>query len=132
MMILDKTRVNVYDGWTVRIIISDAAVLSGYKSKDGLLRIPLRNNMKVINKNTVTIILDRPNPKDAISHVFEQQSIKNTIAYYHAAAGFPTKETWIRAISTGNHNTWPGLNFKVASKHFLESKETQMGHMKGV
>ena len=87
------------------IVISKATVLSGYKSKDGLRRVPLRKNMKVENKNTDTIVLDRPNPKDAISHVFGLPSNKNNIAYYHAAAGFPTKETWIRAISVGNYNT---------------------------
>ena len=126
IIVLDKKGVNIYDGWTERIIISEAVVLSGYKSKDGLWRVQLRKNIKVENKNTDKIVLDHPNPKEAISHVFELPSIKNTIACYHAAAGFPTKETWIRAISAGNYNTWPGLNVKTASKHFPESKETQM------
>ena len=131
-MVLDNKGVNVYDGWTVRIIISEAAILSGYKSKDGLWCVPLRKNMKVVNKTDDTIVLDHPDPKEVISHVFELPSIKNTIVYYHAVAGFPTKETWIRATSAGNCNMWPGLNVKAASKHFLESKETQMDHMKGI
>ena len=51
-----------------------------------------------MNKNVVTIIIDRPNPGEAILHIFELPSTENTIKYMHAAAGFPVKETWIRAV----------------------------------
>ncbi len=32
-------------------------------------------------------------------------SIKQTVRYLHAAAGFPVKDTWIKAIKAGNFNT---------------------------
>jgi hypothetical protein len=35
--------------------------------------------------------------------------MKQVIRYLHAAAGFPTKDTWIKAITNGNYVTWPGL-----------------------
>ena len=48
----------------------------------------------------------------------------------HAAAGFPTKDTWIKAIKNGHYKTWPGLTVDAANKHFPDSVETQKGHMK--
>jgi hypothetical protein len=48
----------------------------------------------------------------------------------HAAAGFPTKDSWIKAINNGNYKTWPGITTKVVNKHFPESVETQKGHTK--
>jgi len=39
------------------------------------------------------LLIDRMNPKDTIGHVFELLSIEKTVLYYHAAAGFPVKET---------------------------------------
>ena len=52
------------------------------------------------------------------------------MVYYHTVAGFPTKETWIDTIRAGNYDTWPGLNVKSVKKYFLESDDTQKGHMK--
>ena len=86
IMVLDKKEVSIHDGRTVKIVISKEAVLSGYKSKDGLWRVPLQQTQKITNENTDTIILDQPNPKNAIANVFELPSIKNAIAHYHAAA----------------------------------------------
>ena len=51
--------------------------------------------------------------------------------YFHAAAGFPTKETFMDAVRAGNYATWPGLTTTLISKHFPDSDETQKGHMKG-
>ena len=30
--------------------------------------------------------------------------------YYHAAAGFPVKATWIKVISNNQYSSWPGLS----------------------
>jgi hypothetical protein len=53
-----------------------------------------------------------------------------TIRYLHAAAGFPTKDFWIKAIKSGNYATWPGITAKAVNRHFPELVETQKGHMK--
>jgi hypothetical protein len=52
------------------------------------------------------------------------------VRYYHAAAGFPTKLTWIAAIKNKQYASWPGLTAEAVQKHFPESEETQKGHMK--
>ena len=84
---------------------------------------------KVQNINTDTLLIQRPSPKEAIYHVFELSSTEKTIAYYHATAGIPTKETWADTIRSGNYDTWPGLNVKSVNKCFPESYDTQKGHM---
>ena len=53
-----------------------------------------------------------------------------TIRYLHGAAGFPTEDTWIKAIKAGNYNTWPTITPATVRSHFPESDETQKGHMK--
>jgi hypothetical protein len=52
------------------------------------------------------------------------------VKYLHAAGGFPTEDTWYKAVKAGNFITWPGLTPEAVRKHFPESDETQQGHMK--
>ncbi len=65
-----------------------------------------------------------------VANVYDIPSINQTIKYLHAAAGYPVKDTWVKAINAGNYTTWPGLTATVARKHFPESDKTQKGHMK--
>ena len=127
--VLDKNELNIYDGRTTTITISEKAVLKGYRDKQsGLWRIPLKAN--VVNENTDTLLIQRPMPNEAIAHVFELPSTEKTIAYYHAAARFPTKETWMVTVRAGNYNTWPMLTVKSIQKYYPETDETPKGHMK--
>ena len=105
--------------------------MKGYICKNlGLWRIPLKGT--ILNENMDTIIIDRPNPGESISHVFELTSTENTIKYMHAAAGLPVKETWIRAVRDGNYITWPGLSVKSIRKYYPDdAEETLKGHMRG-
>ncbi len=64
-----------------------------------------------------------------IHNIYELPSIEPAIRYLHAAAGFPTKESWLRAIRQGNYNSWPLINVKNVARHFPESEETQKGNM---
>jgi hypothetical protein len=69
-------------------------------------------------------------PKEEVANAYSLPSIEQTIKYLHAAAGYPTKETWIKAIRMGFFITWPSLTVANVSKHHPESDETQKGHMK--
>jgi hypothetical protein len=62
----------------------------------------------------------------------EKGRVKQTTytLYLHAAAGFPTKDTWIAVVKAGNFATWPGLTEQSIKRHFPESNETQCGHLK--
>ena len=48
--------------------------------------------------------------------------------YYHAAAGFPTKPTWLKAINNGHYSSWTGLTAALVRKHYPEAMETRRGH----
>ena len=47
----------------------------------------------------------------------------------HAAAGFPVKSTWLKAIKKVNFETWPGLIYTNEAKYCPHSLETIKGHM---
>ena len=47
----------------------------------------------------------------------------------HAAAGFPVKSTWLKAIKNGTFESWPRLTYNNAAKYFPHSVETLKGHM---
>ncbi len=48
--------------------------------------------------------------------------------YHHAAAEFPTKPSWLKAIKNKQYPSWPGLTWEATNKPFPESKETSKGH----
>ena len=55
---------------------------------------------------------------------YDLPSVQALVRYLHAAAGFPVKSTWIKAIKAGNFYTWPGLMCANATKYYPESIET--------
>ena len=63
-----------------------------------------------------------------MANVYKLKTQPELIRYYHAAAGFPTKPTWVAAIKNRQFALWPGLTAKAATKHFPESEETTKGH----
>ena len=120
--VYDKNEVNIYDGRKSKTIITEEAVLKGYRCpRKKLWRIPLVKYVQ--NENTDTLILnskDRlqslntryqvpttsdfidtlhfmidgaPDTSKGIHHVYDLPSIKSAISYLHAVAGFPTKIT---------------------------------------
>ena len=58
----------------------------------------------------------------------ELKTKPDLVRYYHAAAGFPTKPSWLAAIRNGHYRTWPGLDATIAAKYFPESHETWRGY----
>jgi hypothetical protein len=68
---------------------------------------------------------------DVANAIFDLPNSRQSLMYFHAAAGFPTKESFMDAVRAGNYATWPGLTTTLISKHFPDSDETQKGHMKG-
>jgi hypothetical protein len=70
---------------------------------------------------------DRPPPDEAIHNVYEPKTQPELVRYSHAAAGFPTKPSWLKAIKNKQHTSWPGLTREAVNKHFPESEETLTG-----
>ena len=72
--------------------------------------------------------MEHTSQREAINNVYELPDIKPTIRYLHGAAGFPGKETWLKATRKGNYLTWPLVTVKSVN-NFSESKEMQKGHI---
>jgi len=138
--IFDKEEVNVYNANDVKIQTTRGAILRGWRvPSEGLWRFPLvPNAAEICNLNTQTAILKhhphvvlarKPPPKaEGINNVYELKTKPELIRYYHAAAGFPTKPTWLSAIRNGHYRTWPGLDAETAARYFPESDEMWKGH----
>ena len=102
--VYDKNSCNIYDGTTAKLHITEKAILTGYRCKStGQWRIPLKPTIE--NEHEDTLLVDRPSPTEAIASVYELPSTEKTIRYLHAAAGFPTKPTWLDAITAGSFDT---------------------------
>jgi len=135
--IFDHNEVNIYDQRDTSITASRPAILRGWREPgtNELWRIPLVPVVR--NNNTDTIIVKRPPseylphcplPSEAIHNVYELKTQPELIRYLHAAAGFPTKPTWYKAVKNGQFVSWPGLTAAAVAKHFPESEETIKGH----
>jgi hypothetical protein len=157
--IYNDSEVNLYDSTTAKISVSEAAVLTGYVCPwTQLWHVPLVTTVR--DENTDTLLLDHPRKHESLNtaytvestsimranidsamsvargnkynhNVYEPPSIEPTIRYLHAEVGFPTKESWLRAIQWGNYNSWPLINVKNVARHFPESEVTQQGHIRG-
>ncbi len=143
--VFDKEEVNVYDANDVKITVTRGAILRGWRCPlTGLWRIPLCPTIRsdnVTNVNTQTVLIKqppseilpkRPPPAEAIANVFELRTQPELVRYYHAAAGFPTKPTWLAAIKNNQFASWTGLTYEGVRKYYPESEETWKGHGKKV
>ena len=142
--IFDDEEVNVYDQNNTVVTTTHGSVLRGYRDKnEGVYRIPLVKNVQNINTDTIIIHgvpssylqqqqqqQQQPSTHETVNNVYELRSKAEMVQFYHAAAGFPTKRTWVRAVQRGHYASWPGLTAAAVQKHFPESMETQKGHMR--
>ena len=69
-------------------------------------------------------------PKAYKLTAYEIDAIPNLIKYLHAAAGYPAKRTWVRAIKRNYYTGWPGLTAKRVQRHLGPCEHTTNGHMK--
>jgi len=60
--------------------------------------------------------------------VYELKTQPKLVRYYHAAAGFPTKPSWLKAIKNKQYASWPGLTWEAVNRNFPKSGETLKGH----
>ena len=82
-------------------------------------RAPLESRMSPLE-----LLMFQPLPhRDSVCNVYELKTKPELVRCYHAAAGFPTKPTWIVQIKNGHYKTWQGLNQRDVAKYFPESTE---------
>ena len=107
--VLTPTEVLVYDDMgDLQRSISSTSILIGWRCiYYRLLQVPLKP--VVLNNNTETMLIDILNTKHAINSAYKLTSSEELVRYLHACVGYPTKETWMKAIWVVNYVSWPGL-----------------------
>jgi hypothetical protein len=65
----------------------------------------------------------------AHARAYDLPSVPALIAFLHATAGYPVKQTWIEAIKRGAYHSWPGLTVQLATRYCPDADETHLGHM---
>ena len=106
IVIFDTDELNIYDANNTKVTVFCSAILCGWQcAGTNLWCIPLVPH--ITNNNTETVLCNQPPteflpqcppPSDAIYNVYELKTQPELVRYHHAAAGFPTKPTWIKAI----------------------------------
>ena len=114
--VFDKEQLNVYDANDIEIKTTRGVILRGWRvPKERLWRFPLvRDTCKESNLNTDTALLVKspqeilmrlpPPTRELINNVYELKTKPELIRYYHAAADFPTKPTWLAAINNDHYS----------------------------
>ena len=144
--VCDVEEVKFYNRCTTIIIMSEDAVLKGWRCpRTKLYRIPLRYH--VTDLNIHTLFLNGPTGREfinslysvptcasvldhieqfntnhaageTINNVYDLPSLACAVRYLHAAAGLPTKATWIKSICKVNYLTWLLITVKNLNRHF--------------
>jgi len=122
--VFNKAGAMIYDDHTTKISASNPPVLDADRCKNtGLWKLPLDDKTKETSTN--------PPTNEAINAIFDLPSARQTFLWYHASAGFPAKEQFIKAVRNGNYATWPKLTVTLINKYMPDSDETAKGHLKG-
>ena len=124
-VLFTKHSVTIYDP-------TNKPMLSGWREIDGHGNSKLWRISLVPEDDDVPCVtpdLDvQEAPLDAFS-AYDLPSVEALVKYFHAAAGFPVRDTWLKAIKAGNFSSWPGLTYKNAAKYCPSATETLKGHM---
>ena len=60
---------------------------------------------------------------------YDLPGVEALIRYFHAAAGLPVRDTWLKAIKTGNFASWAGLTYQNSAKACTITDDTLKGNM---
>ena len=106
---------------------SNSPILTGWREKNGarLWRIalsPTPGELPGISYNA-----DQTNLQ-AYS-AYDLPIVEALVRYFHAAAGFTVRTTWLKAIKVGNYRTWPGLTLANDTAYCPSVDEKIKGHI---
>ena len=74
-------------------------------------------------------------PNDAKQAIFVAYSaydlpiVAALIRYFHAAAGYPVRSTWLKSMGAGNYSSWPGLTLANSTKYCPSDEAIIMVHL---
>ena len=113
-----KHSVSIYDS-------SDQPFLKGWRETSGakLWRISLRPDLRPDlpkyppkYEDTTADSQEKQATLEAFS-AYDLPSVETLVIYFHAAAGYPVRDTWLKAIKAGNYDSWPDLTYINATKY---------------
>eukprot|EP00804_Cyclotella_cryptica_P025968 CCRYP_002793-RD/>CCRYP_002793-RD protein AED:0.25 eAED:0.25 QI:0/-1/0/1/-1/1/1/0/824 len=116
-----RNGVTVHDNDSFILTLKSPPVLQGCRNEAGLWTVPLSKDAHSDNNHP---------SKEVAMNAYDLPLIQETVIFLHGALGFPTKATLLTAARNGNLVTFPALTPDNINKHFLESEETQKGHMR--
>ena len=61
--------------------------------------------------------------------VYDLSSVEALVQYFHAAAGYLVRNTWLKAIKAGDYKSWPGLTYQNTTRYCSIPVETLKEHM---
>jgi hypothetical protein len=125
-MVFNKNGAAIYDDYTTQIMASQHPILDADRCHSiGLWKLQLDAQQELPH--------EKQNPPEAINVIFNLPSTCQTFLWHHhAAAGFPAKATFIKAVRCGNYATWPNLTVNLIHKYMSDSDKTTKGHLKGL
>ena len=100
----------VHNNNSFKLVTNKPPLLQAWKDNGGLCTVPLVEE-KALN-------------------IYKLPSTKEVIRFGHAALGFPTKASLLKAICHNNLVTFPEMTVNNVNKFFPESNKTQKGHMR--
>jgi hypothetical protein len=114
----------IYDDHTTTITADKPHVLEANRCNlTGFWKLPLPPEGIAAN--------GEPPHNEAMNIIHDLPSACQNFLWYHTAAKFPPKETFIRAICNGNYATLPKLTVQLTHKYMPDLDETAKGHLKG-
>jgi hypothetical protein len=127
--VFDKHEARIYDGTTTKLMASGNPIIVAPWCEDtGLWKMELDLDYKILGREDPEHFIAGIDEANAI---FDLPNTRHSLLYYHALAGFPTKEPFLGTVRAGNYAMWPGLTTTLIANHFPNSEGTQKGHMKG-
>ena len=55
--------------------------------------------------------------------------VEALVIYSHAAARYPVRDMWLKAVKAGSYDSWPGLTYLNTTGYFPLEDKTIKGHM---
>ncbi len=100
---LGEEGVTIHKPGTLTIAMTEQPILQGCKPKGAKLW---------------TILVKSETKTEQANNAYDLPSISQTVRYHHAAAVFLVADTWIKAIKSGNYNTWATITPSTVQRHF--------------
>ncbi len=96
IVVLDKHKATIYDAMTTMItVLADPVFVAPWCQTTGLWKLDLDTAVKETQDDTIFLAT-----AEMANAIFDLPNNRQTVLYYHAAAGFPPKETFLGAVCT--------------------------------